>query len=525
MPAGMPSPKGMLQRYQRLAWRDRTPIRAIKKSRRIGMSYSEIGRAVQDAIRKSGRSTYYMSHTKQAGIEAMEQVVRWSDFYDRFFRRTRGRSIYRNGNRNTAISATSIHYASGRKFQIFASSPKLVRGPADAPHYLFDEFEFHRDAAAVLQAATPVLMMGTAAVTIISTVLHEGGAFWNFCEKIKSGTQPGSLHEISFDQALADGYYERIVRSRMRSPFIEDVWGVDDPVLAAELGVPHEPGARTKYREMVWASLTNPSTELDLQPMRSGDRYYSPELVRRCMDDQGAVHRWTAPRDYLYVLPSQQEKEIAAYVQSIEYGLERLRSNPPREWYAGIDFGRYRDLTVMQFGYPEGEIMRWPFVLELEDCPFDAQNIFWDEIVKRLQILRRAAFDKEGNGAQLFEHALRQHGSSVVEGMAPNEDWYREWQPKLKLRYENRTIRTPYDPMHIADMGSVKLVEGVAKVPRGSKKMPSTGDGKARFRHGDFAISNVLGNYAARDAVIPANSSPGRSTRVGTSDRRAASRM
>lgn len=517
--------RGLLHPYQVRINRDLGQFRVIKKSRRIGVTYSVLGQAVLDAIRGK-RSTYYMSHNHLAGREAMTQVGRWADYYDRYFALRAGGTIWRDGSRRNALSATAAHFASGKKLQILASTPENLRGPPDAGHYILDEFALHRRPAEVLQAAAPVQMLGSP-ITIISTVMFEDH-FWDLFEKVRLGEQPGSVHAISFDDALADGLYERVVRMHTKhgGPS-EGIDGVDDADLARELGVPHKPGARARYRDWVWRAVALPETELGMQPMRSGDRYYSPRLVRACMDDDGAVHRWTAPEGFVHVEDRQQDIVVAAFMESIGHDLERLRRNPPREWYFGIDFGRYRDLTVIQFGYPDGTVMRWPFILELEDAPLRVQDLFFDGICDRVDRIRQGAIDKSGGGVSLYEHVLRKLGPRRVLAVDPSEAWYRENQPLLKRRYEQRTIRTPRDELHVADMATVRLDNGVAKVPRGSHKMPSTGTGKARFRHGDFASSNVIGNFAARDATRPPPTGGGGrpGNRVERAGRRAAQRM
>ncbi len=495
----------LLHGYQRHLWWDRAMVRTILKSRRIGVTFEEVGRAVQDACRRNGRTTYYMSHTAWAGRETMQTVERWADFYDAKARK-HGRSIWRWGDKRRALSATRALFNGGRKFEVLASSPRLLRGAPDSPHYLLDEVEFHKDPEALLAAASAVLILGTSAITMISTVNGEG-PFWQWCQEAVAGKRPYSPHKITFDDALADGLYERVVADQVASPFIAEPWGVDDPELARVLGVPHQPGARDQYRDEMFRSVSDPQQELLCIPRSSVDQYMGPRLVRPCMHQELAVLRWTAPDDWLHRAIGLREVDISAWAEAFLGVLVEHRRNPPRQWYVGTDFGRSRDLTVMSFAYHDGPVLRVALVLELEDCPWDDQALFFDKVRRALApgTITKARTDGGGPGGPLAEHILRELGDRVAETTHTGIPWYQKWMPEFRKLIEGRALAIPDDPFVLDDIGQIRLIDGVPRVPRKNKRVPSTGKGKARFRHADAAVSLCLLTQAAHRVANTGN--------------------
>lgn len=493
--------KGLLHPYQARIWNDRSRVVVVKKSRRIGGSFTVIGKGLQNAIRPDGRSVYYMSYTERAAREMMVTVERWADMYESTLAGT-GRSIWRWGDKARALSATRAQFWNGRKFEILSGNPEGLRGPPDRPEYIVDEMELHPDPEAIMKAATPILMNGTSAITFMSTVRGEG-PFWKLCEEIKEGRKPYSLHEIDFDLALEEGFYERVVVDVLRDPFTDDVLPVDDPELAEKLGVPCEPGARQRYREQMVASVDDPQEELFCIPRRSADQYFSEAMVRRCMADGHRVVRWEAPDGWLFRDEDLRRRDIRAFCEAHMSVLDGHRRIPPRRWYHGLDFARSSDRSVMGWGYPVDGKIRVPLVLELGNCPTDDQRFFWDEVRRRISgPLVRAAVDMGGPGRDMADHVLREMGEDSVDATMTNPAWFRAWMPKLRKRVESQTIELPDDHFLVQDACVIRLIDGVPRVPRSRTKMPSSGKGKGgRFRHADTTVMLALLTHAARDAA------------------------
>lgn len=524
---------GYLHRFQQTIFRNTARTQVIRKGRRIGGSNAVIGRTVRRLIQPNAPNAYWFSHTERGGILSMEDVEWWADRFE-VAARQQGRSIWWGGNKKTALTKTSAHFASGGRFEVMPGNPRNARGQPGPCEYLFDEVAFHLQPREMIEAAGPILAMASSRVTFLSTVFYED-EFWELCEKTKArmlgGERDVTFHEFTFDDALNDGFYEREVAKLVASgaEFDREAWGVDDADLAAYLGVEHVPGARRAFRERTFRGVAEADREFLCVPSGASSLYIPKPWVRQCQDSDCKVFRFTAPKVFFTEPTSVRETMIRDFMAGAGRALEEHRRNPLRQWYYGVDYGRVRDLTVMSFGYVDDGVLRVVFVLELEDLADDDQKLFFDECLLRIdpKAITRGALDKGGSGRALADHAARKLGGSRAEGIQFTADWYCTYFPNLKQRFHDRLLRLPDDKLIESDIAQVKLVNGVPKVPSGERVRvsPSMEGSKGGFRHGDAAISIVLLDYAARDAVTPANSGPGRSSKVPDHPKRVASRF
>jgi phage FluMu gp28-like protein len=75
-----------------------------------------------------------------------------------------------------------------------------------------------------------------------------------------------------------------------------------------------------------------------------------------------------------------------------------------------------------------------------------------------------------------------------------SEKFYMEQMPKFKSHLEDATLDgLPMDEQCRDDLRAIKKINGIPKIPRGKTQ---TADGRKLQRHGDFAISLFLGDYA-----------------------------
>jgi phage FluMu gp28-like protein len=523
---------GYLHRYGERIFDNRKRYQVIKKPRRVGGTFTVLGSVVHTLVQPFRLDAYFFSHTERGGILSMADVEYWGDYYDTAAMLAGLPSIWAGGNKKTALTKTSASFASGNRLEIMPGNPRNVRGQPGPTWYIFDELAFHLDPEGMIAAAGPILALASSRVTFLSTVLYED-PFWELCEKTRREQDEDAgkdLFEFTFDDALDDGFYEREVAKLVWSgaAYDPDEWAVDDAELAAYLGVSHRPGARAEYRRRTFAYSTEPDREFLCIPSRSSDRYIPLEWIRQCKDVDCEVFRFPAPKNFFSEPESVREATIKDFMAGVGRSLERWARNPPRQWYYGIDYGRVRDLTVMTFGFVDDGVLRAVFVLELEDLSDDDQIIFFDQCVARIERrnLHRGANDMGGNGRGLWDKVRRRIGDMAAEGVSFTEEWNSTHWQNTRQRFHDRRIRIPDDQRIEQDLGQVKRINGVPKIPKASRtRMSPSLDGSGGFRHGDAAVSIVLLDYAARDAVVPANTGPGKHTRVGTSNRRAAMRQ
>ncbi|MCY1289526.1 hypothetical protein D9M70_386200 [compost metagenome] len=175
-----------------------------------------------------------------------------------------------------------------------------------------------------------------------------------------------------------------------------------------------------------------------------------------------------------------------------------------------MDFARSGDLSVIVPLLKEQDSRkRPPFVVELRNVPFKQQEQILFFIVDRLPNFMSGANDARGNGQSIAEAAAVRYGHTRISQVMLTEGWYRDNMPGLKADLEDGSLYDlPADRDTIADLRSLKVIKGVARIPEG-RVTDKTG-GK---RHGDAAISIALARFASRmeieqygyEAVRPAS--------------------
>lgn len=536
---------GKCHPYQLRVWNDNSRFIVIRKSRRIGLSWTLLGRAVWRAIGPAATKTYYLSHTYDSGLGAMADVEWWADFFNAAALAMGKPSIWKGGKKSTALSKETAMFASGGMFKVLSAKARKLRGIPGAPDYIIDELAFHLEAEEMVKAAEAILLRARGTVTCLSTVMYED-TFWDLTERtirdVERDQARGirsdkSFHQITFDDALEEGFMEREawvvadavakgledagklipVQDRGFAQYLERLVGPEAvDVVGGSLYRPH---ARLEYRERVWRLVSEPDRELQCIPARAGSAYMPKELISKVLDDEHCeVFRFEASNSFLYESDDTQDTTIISWMEGPGRVLTGLRSNPPRRWYYGVDFGRSRDLTVISLGYIDGDVLKVPFMLELDNVPFRGQRLFFDQVIARVSdggVVAGGALDEGAQGKDLAEHALRSLGEYRAEQVSMNNTWYMQHMPPFKRRFQERTIVIPGDEHVQGDLRQIKLIDGVPKIPRGERaNVGRSLDGKrSKFRHGDAAISLVLLNYSARDAV--ANSGGYESQHVG----------
>lgn len=532
---------GQIHDYQSDVWNDDSRLVVVKKSRRIGITWALLGRAVLKAI-STGRSTYYISQTFPLGKEAVRDVEWWADQFEMAAKAKGLPSIWPGGNKRNGLSRETVRFASGGKFAVLASRPSNLRGIPGTPDYLLDEMAFHREPKEMLAAARPILMRPMGQVTVVSTVMYED-VFWELCEEaraeevaaLKEGRRPSKrLHTITFDDALEDGIQER------------DAWMVAEAVAAGEeapaalVQVQSEalarhlegivgpekmeefwgdtlwsPTARMDYRADAWRKVSEPDRELNCIPSQNGAEYMPVNIINAAMDADLNVFRYEGGKDLTAKSADAQLSEISEWMAGPGRVLESLRTLPKRRWYYGVDFGRSRDLTVISLGYIDGKDLVVPFMLELDNVAYRAQAMFFDQLTMRLDLVAGGALDRGGGGQSLVDHAQGELGEHRAEPITMGRYWYLEHMPNFKRRFQDATIKIPDDDFLLGDLRQIKLVRGVPMIPRGERVGAgmSLDGNRAKFRHGDGAVSLALLNYACRNHV--ANGGGYKSHRVG----------
>lgn len=485
LPGGLPSKDldpladGILMQQQKDWVADRSPLKLAEKGRRTGITFAEALDSTLCAATSraaGGDNTWYIGDTKDKGLEFIAVCARFAqhvakellDIEEFVFE-----DVQSDGS-SRQIQAYRIRFASGQQVAALSSNPANIRGLQG--RVVIDEAAFHRNVAAVIDACNALLIWG-GVIRIIST--HNGvlNPFNELVRYAREGRYDYSVHRIEFDQAVANGLYERVclVKGWEPSPEGKQEWYRN---------------VRKSYGPRVDAMRE----ELDCIP-REGEGVLLPLVwIEACSTLEYEVRRWSPPQKNFVDLP--EDIRRAEMLQWLQHSVEPIMTwlTARSDWFAiGEDFAMRQDRTSIVVGYTAQDLNRHvPLIVELRECPYDQQKqaLFW--IAERLTRFQGAVLDANGNGMVLAQEARQQFGQDRVVELMPNDAWHREHTPLFRAAFEDRTIHIPADRDVRDDLRQIRLVGGVGKVPR-DVRTEGTDGGR---RHADSAVA-LMNFYAA----------------------------
>lgn len=455
--------------YQQRWVADDSAFKVAEKSRRTGLTWAEAGDDVLIAGAGGGMNVYYIGYNMDMAIEYIEACAMWARVFDQAASAIEeGEELFRDGQADKAIKTYTIRFASGFRIVALSSRPANLRGKQGV--VVIDEAAFHNDLDELLKAAIALLMWG-GKVRVISTHNGTDNPFNQLIEDIRAGKRSGSIHRIGFQEALAEGLYQRVClrQGKPWSQQAQDEWAA---------------AIRKTYGDAA-------EEELDVVPSQGSGAWLSGVLIEA---------RMVAAPVLRYACPAGFEKEPDwARAQAIQNWLDEdvaphlAALDPELESVLGEDFGRSGDLTVIAPAQIGTDLTRRvPCVLELRNMPHRQQEQILRFVIDRLPRFVKGAVDARGNGHAVAEFLAQKYGYGRIELVMLSESWYREQMPPLKAAFQDGAIAIPRDAGLAQDLRMIKLVNGVARVP--DRRTQDAGG----QRHGDAAIALALMHFASR---------------------------
>jgi phage FluMu gp28-like protein len=470
--------------YQQAWVADPCELKVAEKSRRVGLTWAEAADDVLIAASNKmagGQNVFYTSYNKDMTIEFIQACAMWA----RVFNKTASaisEGIWDDGDEikdpeKRYIKTYVIEFPnSGFRIEALTSRPSNLRGRQGV--LVIDEGAFCEDLELLLTAALAFLIWG-GKVRVISSHNGDDNPFNGLVNDIRAGKQAGTVHRITFDEAVAQGLYYRVCL-RKQIPWVQEEQ--DEWVKKV----------RSFYKG-------RDGEELDVIPARGNGTWLTHQLLMSRSEKGIPVVRFKAPPMFEIWTEDARYKEIQDLLDDKVKPL--LDALPPNiNTFHGKDFARRSDLSVDWFlGQRQNMDCFTLFVLELANIPYKQQEQVVFFCLDRLPNLRGSKFDAGGNGGYLAEQAVYRYGA-IVEAVQFSEAWYRENTPAFKADLEDGTLSgIPADKDIIDDHRAFKMVKGVARIP---DKRTVGEDGNSR--HGDSAIAHLLAHAASRQPVVPA---------------------
>jgi phage FluMu gp28-like protein len=461
----------LLLGYQKRWIQDDSILKIAEKSRRTGLTFAEAADSsltAGTAKGEGGSNVFYVGSNKEMAREFIDAVGLWAKIFDKAAGEVQEEVL---NDEDKDILTFVIYFESGFKVQALSSNPSNLRGMQGT--VIIDEAAFHERLAEVLKAALALTMWG-ARVRLISTHNGVDNLFNLLIQESRAGKKRYSIHTITLDDACTEGLYKRIcqVQKVEWSQEKEDEW------------------KRNLLNDT--ATKDDALEEYFCVPKASSGQYIPIVLIDAAMKHGAPVLTLEAPENFMGWSESDRQLHVGHWNQSVlQPELEKL--DPSQRHSFGEDFARKGDLSIFVPMAERRDLSkRVPFVVELRNLTYDAQKQVLFYLLDRLPRKRGMAFDATGNGGYLAEAAALRYGTEMVEQVALNEPWYREWMPKLKAQFESQNLDIPRFEDIKSDLCQIQVINGVPKIDKGKNKGQ---DGKQR--HGDFAVGLAMAERAS----------------------------
>ena len=449
---------------------DAHQVVVVEKSRRTGFSWAAgaVATLKAGATRAAGgMDVFYMGYNLEMAREFIDYVGEWAKRLGQAVV-AMGEDLFPDPDKpEQQIKVYRVEFASGHKVLALPSVPRALRGMQGL--VIIDEAAFHDDLEELLKAAFALLMWG-GKVVVVSTHDGDQNPFAVLVNDIRAGRRPYCLLRTTFDEALADGLYQRIclTTGKTWSPEAEAAWRTQI------LGV---------YGDKA-------DEELHVIPSPSTGTFIPATLIEARGQEGIPVLRWQCAAGFVNLPAAQRHAAAAAFL--MDEVATAMASLLPQPHCFGWDMARSGDQTVLWvLGIARDLLRSTRLVVELRNVPFEQQQqiLWW--VLERLPQKRAGKMDATGLGADLAERTVQKFGA-WVEAVKFSEPWYRENMPPLKAGFEDGTLTIPRDRDVQTDIRLLKLVRGIARVPDRVR------DDQGRQRHGDAAIALALAHAASR---------------------------
>lgn len=474
-------------------------IAVCEKGRRTGITFAQ---ALTDTITAAsekpagGDNIWYMADTREKGLEYIGYVAKFAQLValgqaTRIEQHIFVDQLPDGSSRN--IQAFRVRFASGFRVTALSSRPENIHGLQGFVN--IDEAALHKNVSHVLESATALLIWG-GRIRVWSTHRGKKNAFNQLVTDVQAGRygKRARAIRISFDDAVANGLYERVCFMTGREPTLEGKREWYEGIRAA-----YGP-RKAAMRE-----------ELDVIP-RDGDGSAIPSVwIERAMPEVRPVLRIVFDDDFPRRSEHERETWCATWIAThllpvIEAAAEEFSGR----WAIGMDFARHRHFSVIKPARIDEQLRRdVPFIIELANAPTRQQEqILW----ALLDALSNWTFagDASGPGQTLMEYTGDRYGRAErdpetdrwqggpVHEVVLSRSWYGEWMPKYIALFEDGFITLPRDASLEDDHRAVEFVDGIPMVPKLERRDLKDA---SLVRHGDGAISGALMSFAALNPV------------------------
>lgn len=410
------NPDGIFLPYQNRWILDPSRLKAMEKSRQVGLSWSTAYTCVERTSSADARNDQWVSSRDELQARLfLEDCKLWAGISS-LAAKDLGQVVL---DEQKKLSAFVLQFANGKRIHSMSSNPDAQAGKRGGR--VLDEFALSPDPRKLWSIAYPGITWG-GSLELIST--HRGSAnFFNgLIREARENGNPKkiSLHRVTLQDALEQGFLY-------------------------------------KLQQMLPA-------DHDVQAM--GEAEYFAFIKSGCADEESFAQEYMCS-------PADDDAAFLEYdlIAGCEYATgtdwQRRGSGP---LYVGIDIGRKKDLTVLWVLELLGDVLYTRHVECMQGMRKSAQEvILWPWIARA----DRTCIDATGLGIGWADDAQDEFGEHRVEAVVFTPRVKEAMAYPVRGAMEDKTLRIPYDPKIRADLRQVtKAVSAVGTVRFTAERSP-----------------------------------------------------
>lgn len=420
--------------YQKAWLQDKSRIKIWEKSRRIGATYVQSFEDVADCLEKRVPRVYFSSADITAAEEYIQYCRKWVDLFKAVASYSEETVI----DNDRDVKTYKIKFSNSTTITALSSNPKGFRSKGGK--VVLDEFAWHENAGELWKAAKPAITWGYP-LRILSTHHGKQSLFYNFCEKVKSGELPWSIHTVDIYQAVNEGLVDKILGQKT-TPLIRTSWLQDEKTSCAN--------------PLVWAE------EYECKAVDEATAFFTYELLQK-NTVKGILNT-----------------DLSAF----------------KNLYAGLDIARHNDKTVFWIISEENGVKTTRQIITLRDMAFLEQYKRICDIMTEAKI-QRLCIDSTGLGMQLAEMLQKKFGRYSVECCTFNNSFKENLVNQIYMSMEDHSFLIPDSNEVINAFHSIKKTVTSAGHNRYDSARNDNG-------HADEFWAAALANHAAgKGGTIP----------------------
>ena len=383
---------------------DKSRKKLMEKGRQIGLSWATAYPAVERTAAKTARLDQWVSSRDEIQARLfLDDCKMWAQVFD-LAARDLGEVVL---DEKKKITALVLEFANKRRVYSMSSNPDAQAGKR-GPRIL-DEFALLNDPRKMWSIAFPGITWG-GGIEVISTHRGSKNYFNELIREVREKNNPKkiSLHRVTLQDALDQGFLYKLQQAL---PADDDQQAMNE----------------AEYFDSIKSGCADEESFLQEYMCIPGDddvAFLEYDLIASC--------------EY----PSSESWEIS---------LPETR-NSDRRFFAGLDIGRKKDLTVLWVLELLGDVLYTRLIITLKNMTKpDQEKILWPW----LPLIERTCFDYTGLGIGWGDDAQKQFGAGKVELVTFTTKVKETLAFPVRGKMEDKKLRLPFDPHVRADLRAV----------------------------------------------------------------------